>query len=210
MTEHRNHEWNEMYASRERLFSAEPDAALVELAAGLEPGRALDLGAGEGRNSLWLARSGWEVTAIDLSDVALGRLADAAARAGLTLTTVVGDIEEYLAHAARIDLVVLANLHPLPEERTRLFRLAAEALVPGGHLFLVGHHLDSLGRAGPPQAERLYTEETLRDAFPGLELLRLERRAGHIGDTAEPLVDVIAWAVRSGDPGDTASGRPAS
>ena len=70
-----NH-WNERYAGTDRLFTDKPDETLVELAADLPPGRALDVGAGEGRNSLWLARKGWSVTAIDVSAVALTRLAD--------------------------------------------------------------------------------------------------------------------------------------
>jgi SAM-dependent methyltransferase len=188
--------WNERYASAERLFSAKPDETLVELAADLTPGSALDLGAGEGRNSLWLAARGWRVTAVDLSDVALGRLAEQAAAQGLEVVTQVVDLNEFLAGGRRFDLVVLANVHPAPAERSEMLALAAAAVAPGGRLFLVGHHIDSLGKAGPPQPERLYTEHILSDAFPGLELLRLERREGRHGDRDEPVSDVVAWAAR--------------
>jgi SAM-dependent methyltransferase len=188
--------WNERYASTDRLFSAKPDETLVDLASDLPPGRALDLGAGEGRNSLWLAARGWSVSAVDLSDVALGRLAERAAAEGLAITTTVADMNEFLARGGQFDLVVLANLHPDPAERDELFARTAAALAPGGHLFLVGHHIDSLGKAGPPRPERLYTEDVLQDAFPGLEVLRIERREGRHGDRDEPVTDIIAWAVR--------------
>ncbi len=188
--------WNERYAASERLFSADPDGTLVELAGQLPPGRALDLGAGEGRNSLWLAAGGWRVTAVDLSDVALTRLVGEATERGLDVTTVVADMNEFLGRGVQFDLVVLANLHPDPGEREEMLTLAAASLAPGGHLFLVGHHVDSLGKAGPPQPERLYTEHILRTAFPDLELLRLERREGRHGDRGVPVTDVVLWAAR--------------
>lgn len=187
------HDWNRRYAGVERLFSGEPDDALVEMAGGLPPGRAVDLGAGEGRNALWLARNGWRVTAVDLSEVALGRL-DAAARAeGLAVEVVSEDMGEYLSRGERFDLVVMANIHPAPDQRAILLAAAARALAPGGHLFVVGHHPDSLGRAGPPDPDRLYTQDDLASAFPGLRVLRIERRERRRGDVAGPIVDVVAW-----------------
>lgn len=187
--------WDERYAAVERLFTTEPDPALVELAAPLRPGRAVDLGAGEGRNSLWLARRGWEVTAVDGSGVALERVRTGAAAEGLRVTTVQSDIGEFLGGAGGFELVVIANIHPDPEPRAAMLRDAAGAVGPGGHLLLVGHHLDSLGRDGPSDPARLYTVELLRDALPGLEILLLERRErSHGSDTGEPSVDVVLWA----------------
>jgi SAM-dependent methyltransferase len=191
------HSWDQRYSGSENLFPPHPDEALVGFAAGLPTGRALDLGAGEGRNSLWLARRGWKVTAVDLSAVALGRLAAAAAEEHLAVRTVVTDMKKYLARGERFDLVVMANIHPAPAERAALMEAAAAAVGPGGHLFLVGHHLASLGRAGPPDPERLYVEDDLKDAFPGLEVLCLERRSRQVGDGAAPLYDLVAWAARS-------------
>lgn len=194
---HGQQHWNERYASAPRLFNAEPDETLVELADHLPPGRAIDLGAGEGRNALWLARKKWHVTAVDLSDIALARLAAEAAEAGLDVDTVAGDIVEYLGRGDRYDLVVLAFIQWMPEERTRLLSAASAAVAPGGHLFLIGHHIASLGKGGPPQPERLYTEESLNDSFPGLKLLRLDRQERAAGDIGVPMVDIVVWAERS-------------
>ncbi len=201
MTDHHHHghdqgHWNDRYASASRLFNVEPDESLVELVQNLPPGRAVDLGAGEGRNSLWLARRNWQVTAVDLSDVALGRLDSAAAEENISVKTVVGDIVEFLNGGEQFDLVVLAYIQWMPEERAKLLAAAAAAVAASGHLLLVGHHLESLGKGGPPQPERLYTEDSLKDAFPGLELIHLERKERAAGDIGLPLVDVIVWAVR--------------
>jgi SAM-dependent methyltransferase len=196
-------DWDKRYAARSRLFHVEPDSALVELAGPLTPGAAVDLGAGEGRNSLWLAEHGWRVVAVDSSEVALGRVRETAASLGVKLETVQADMAEYLKRGERFDLVVIANIHPAPADRAALLAAASAVVQPGGHLFLVGHHLDCFGRAGPPDPERLYTAERLQDAFPGLEVARLERRerpGGHGGErrTDEPtsttLVDMIVWA----------------
>jgi SAM-dependent methyltransferase len=192
--EHQEH-WDQRYAAVGRLFSSHPDTAMVELVTPLPPGRALDLGAGEGRNSLWLARHGWTVTAVDASSVALDRVGAAAADGGLSVSPVQADIGDFLRRGDSFDLVVIANIHPSPEERAVLLRAAVGAVRPGGHLLLVGHHVDSLGRVGPLDAARLYTEEALGGALPGLRTLLLERRERTLGgDTGEPVVDVVLWA----------------
>ncbi|MGO8686831.1 MAG: methyltransferase domain-containing protein [Candidatus Dormibacteria bacterium] len=197
MTDHES--WDQRYAAVERLFSTEPDPAMVELVTPLPPGRAVDLGAGEGRNSLWLARRGWEVTAVDGSGVALARISAAAGGEGLGVATAQTDIGAYLARGETFDLVVIANIHPAAEERAALLGAAAGAVRAGGHLFLVGHHLDSLGRVGPLDPGRLYTTEALAGALPGLRTLLLERRErSHGGDTGEPLTDVVLWAEAPG------------
>jgi SAM-dependent methyltransferase len=190
-------EWDRRYESAGHLFSEHPDGELVARAKMLAPGRAVDLGAGEGRNSVWLACAGWRVTAVDFSEVAIGRLRARAEHEGLAIEAVQAEIETYLGSGKTFDLVVLANIHPDREGRGRLFLATAASVAPGGHLFVVGHHLDSLGHAGPPNEERLYSEERLAGAFPGLELLelvRLERAHGDIDD--EPVVDLVLWATR--------------
>lgn len=65
--------WNERYSSREKLFTGEPNGVLVTEVTDVPPGRALDAGCGEGADALWLARRGWLVTAVDISNVALQR-----------------------------------------------------------------------------------------------------------------------------------------
>ena len=180
------------------MFRTEPDESLVELVTPLRPGSAVDLGAGEGRNSLWLARRGWDVTAVDASAVALDRLAAVAAAEGLSIRTVVDDLvaisPESPEASDSFDLVVLAYVHPEGVGRAELLAAAAASLRPGGHLFVVGHHVSSFGVTGPPDADRLYTEDDLR-AVPGIEAISLKLRHGN-SDVTLPGADVVLWARR--------------
>lgn len=191
--------WNERYRSAPSLWSASPNAALVELASSLAPGRALDVGAGEGRNSIWLAAQGWRVTALDVSDVALGRAAERAAAAGVELRCVVGDWRAHELLPSSLELVVVSFMHPDGRERPSLLERAAAALAPGGHLFVTGVHEVDHGRRGPPDRDRLHTPERLRAALRDVaEVLRCEavsyerERAGR----RELVTDVVAVARR--------------
>ncbi len=191
-------EWDRRYASAPQVFRTEPDESLVELASPVPPARAVDLGAGEGRNSLWLARRGWNVVAVDASRVALDRLSDAAAVEGLSIITVADDLISYLAKArvagTTFDLVVLAYIHPDPSGRAELLAAAAHSLSTGGHLFVVGHHISPFGVTGPLDPARLYTEDDLR-VIPGLNIIRLVQRRGK-SDVSESSTDVVLWARR--------------
>jgi SAM-dependent methyltransferase len=193
-------EWDERYRAKPHLFRQEPDETLVELVAPLPPGTALDLGAGEGRNTLWLARRSWEVVGVDASAVALERLSSAATEEDLSVETARDDALGFLSKAAdrrrSFDLVVVAYFHPPSDDRARLLRAAGERVAPGGHLFVVAHHRDSLGRAGPPDPDRLYVEADLEPlADEGLGILRLQRRSG-VSDVTDPGVDIVFWAER--------------
>ncbi|MHB1488831.1 MAG: class I SAM-dependent methyltransferase [Acidimicrobiales bacterium] len=188
--------WDSRYT--DHPWPSEPDPALVELVAPLAPGKALDLGCGPGRNSIWLARHGWEVTGVDASAVGLAQAQQRANDAGVTIDTIQADLLAWEPPSRGFDLVVLANVHLVEPERSRLFAAASDAVAPCGHLFVVGHHLDDLGRTGPPDPERLYTEQRLRHAFPTLSVERLERHQRHVGHGEKPLTDVIVWAERVG------------
>lgn len=196
MEQHGENNWNQRYSGTDRLFSAMPNQALVELIEGITPARALDLGAGEGRNALWLASIGWQVTAVDISDVAIGRMQQFAREQGVEVSTVAGDMESYLSNCGKFDLVVMAYIQVPHESLRTLFAAASEAVVPGGHLFIVGHHIASLGKGGPSQPERLYTDDTFTDLLPNMELIVNERQERSSGDIEVPLVDAVAWAVK--------------
>lgn len=71
--------WDQRYRSRDQLFSGAPNGVLVTEVTGLPPGRALDVGCGEGADAIWLASRGWQVTAVDISRVAVERAAAQAA-----------------------------------------------------------------------------------------------------------------------------------
>lgn len=110
---------------------------LVEIASGLAPGTALDLGCGGGGDALWLARSGWRVTAVDLSATATDRLAEAAG--GLDLRAEQHDLTATFPEGS-FDLITAVYFHsPFDLPRSHVLRTAARALNPGGRLLVVDH-----------------------------------------------------------------------
>jgi SAM-dependent methyltransferase len=133
--------WNTFYAERDQIWSGKPNVVLVDEVAGLPPGRALDLGSGEGADAIWLAQQGWTVTAVDISSVALGRAAEHAKDAG------VGDRIEWQQHDlgksfpdGEFDLVSAQFLHSKTElARDSILRSAAGAVARGGVLLIEGH-----------------------------------------------------------------------
>ena len=98
-------EWDARYGVAERVWSGEPNGALVAEVDELEPGRALDVGCGEGADAVWLARRVWRVTALDVSRVALDRAERHASAAGVEVRWVLAGLVEAGLLAASFDLV---------------------------------------------------------------------------------------------------------
>ncbi|NLU72943.1 class I SAM-dependent methyltransferase [Streptomyces sp. HNM0575] len=133
--------WDEWYAERDRIWSGRPNDVLVRETEGLRPGRALDLGCGEGADAVWLAGQGWRVTAADISCVALDRAAEHAVEAGVV------DRIDWQRHDLGVsfpegafDLVSAQFLHSYGDlPREEILRRAADAVAPGGTLLIEGH-----------------------------------------------------------------------
>ena len=173
-------QWDERYSGAEFEWSVHPNQFVAQQLAGLPPGRALDLAAGEGRNSVWLAERGWSVTAVDFSRVGLDKGRRLAAARGVDpgrVDWVVADLSEYEPARTAFDLVLIAYLQVDAGLRDRVLAGAAAALIPGGTLLVVGHDLANLteGVGGPQYPEVLYTPEAITAALPGLRILRAER-----------------------------------
>ena len=136
-------EWDARYNEHdEAIWSGRPNGRLVAEVAGLTPGRALDVGCGEGADAIWLARSGWTVTAIDISDVAVSRARQAAELAGATVDWVCGDVLQAPFPARSFDL--LSMQYPaLPKAAgDAAVRALLDTVRPGGLLLAVYHDLD--------------------------------------------------------------------
>ncbi|GAB2986538.1 class I SAM-dependent methyltransferase [Nocardioides montaniterrae] len=133
--------WDERYAGSGRVWSGRPNQRLVEQAAGLVPGRALDVACGEGGDAIWLAGQGWEVTAVDISPVGLAKVREHAADAGVEVVTAVWDaLGDQPPGEATYDLVTVSFLHvPEPDFGPVYGRIAA-AVAPGGRLLVTAHH----------------------------------------------------------------------
>ncbi|HUY49996.1 MAG TPA: class I SAM-dependent methyltransferase [Streptosporangiaceae bacterium] len=159
--------WNERYLSQSSLWSGNPNGHLVSEASGLSGGRALDVGCGEGADAVWLAQRGWQVTAVDLSSVALGRAAAHAAQAGAQLAERIdwlhADLIVWDPGAARYDLVSAQYMHLPAEPREALHRRLAASVAPGGTLLIVGHHPSDMQTTmpRPPMPELFYTGDDI-------------------------------------------------
>ena len=153
--------WDERYRDTELMWSAGPNGFVEEICSGFEPGRSIDLAAGEGRNALWLADQGWDSTAVDFSAVAIDKARAIAERRGVTITTEVADLTTYVPTPGGYDLVVIAYLQLPGHQLGPILERAAAAVAPGGHLVLVNHDVDNLehGYGGPPKADVLTTPD---------------------------------------------------
>jgi len=154
----------ERYRGRpEGIWSGNPNPVLVAETADLTPGRALDVGCGEGADALWLAEAGWQVTVVDISTVALARAAKEAAARGVHVDWVHADL---LASPPAPDAFELVTAHFMqlpPAEREALYARLTAAVAPGGTLLLVGHHPSdmhtTMGR--PALHDMFFTAEQL-------------------------------------------------
>jgi SAM-dependent methyltransferase len=132
-------EWDTRYLDRERLWSGRPNGALVAEVAGVTPGRALDVGCGEGADAVWLARSGWQVTALEVSGVALHRAAGHARDAGVAVAWVHAGLVEAGLPPASFDLVSAQYPALLRTPDAAAERALLSAVATGGVLLLVHH-----------------------------------------------------------------------
>jgi SAM-dependent methyltransferase len=135
-------EWDARYSERDGArWSGRPNGRLVAEVASLAPGRALDVGCGEGADAIWLARRGWTVTAIDVSDVAVIRAQEAAERAGAVVKWVCGDALRTAFPAGSFDLVSM-QYPALPKAAGEAAMRALLGTVrPRGLLLAVYHDL---------------------------------------------------------------------
>lgn len=193
--------WDTRYAnSPDLVWTAEPNRFVVEETAELKPGRALDLAAGEGRNAIWLAERGWQVTAVDFSRVAVERGRALAGQRGVQVDWQVADLTAYQPAADRVDLVLIAYLHLPAADLAAILHRARRALRPGGTLVLVGHDLANLARGvgGPQDPTVLQTPEAVVAELDGLRVRRAEtaRRPVRVDERTVDALDTVVVATR--------------
>jgi SAM-dependent methyltransferase len=196
-------QWDERYSGAEFEWTTRPNQFVAAELAGLTPGRALDLAAGEGRNTVWLAERGWRVTAVDFSRVGLEKGRKLSAARGVDearVDWIVADLCDYEPEHGAYDLALIAYLQVSPQVRAAVLARAAAALAPGGTMFVVGHDLTNLteGVGGPHDPDVLYTPEALRAELPGLRILRADRVSRTVERDGGPAaaVDTLVRAVR--------------
>jgi SAM-dependent methyltransferase len=194
--------WEHRYAEKQQIWSGKVNLVLAEVASGLTPGRALDLGCGEGGYSLWLAGQGWEVTGVDISTTAIDRARTAAAAAGLSerLNLVAADLGTWLP-STEFNLVSACFLQsPVTLDRSGILRAAAAHIAPGGHLLVVslaapppwagglsGHEGHGMSDHGRHQIFLTPQEEVAALGLTGWEQVIVEtRRRSAVGPDGTP------------------------
>lgn len=183
--------WDDRYRSRDALWSGQPNRYLVSETDGLAPGLALDVGAGEGADAIWLAARGWQVTAIDISSVALARAAAHAAERTADVADRIewlhADLRSWHPAEGRFDLVSAQYLHLPPADRAAVFGRLASAVAPGGTLLIVGHHPSDLQTTvpRPPMPELFYTGDDIA-ALLGVDRWDIVTNAAPGRDATDP------------------------
>jgi len=181
--------WDARYASAatadSTVWSLTPNAWIAETVdgLGLQPGTAIDLACGEGRNALWLAQRGWQVTAIDFSAVALETGRTRAEQLGVEVDWERADVTDWVSPTL-VDLVVIAYLQLEAGDLADVIAAAAGSLEPGGRLVLIGHDVDNLERGvgGPQNPAVLHSVAALRAAAGDLAIERCEQVLRPVGD----------------------------
>lgn len=188
--------WDERYEAADLVWSAGPNLFLPPLVENLNPGKALDLACGEGRNAIWLANNGWDVAAVDYSPVGIDK---ARRLAGDThVEWVVGDVTTWTSQD-RFDLVVIFYLHLPAPEFAQAARRAIDALDVGGTIFGVGHAVRNAtdGYGGPPYPEILWSEERIEPLLAELNVIELGERTRAVEDVDIAAIDVVFHATRA-------------
>lgn len=167
-------DWDARYAEPGWAFGTEPNDFLREQAHHLPPrGRVLCLAEGEGRNAVWLARLGHDVTAVDLASTGLEKAQRLAAEHGVRITTVCADLAEFALEPSAWDGIVSIFAHVPVATRQRVHAVLPAALRPGGVLLLEAYRPQQLdrGTGGPPEDARMLDLSRLRAELGSLEWL---------------------------------------
>jgi 2-polyprenyl-3-methyl-5-hydroxy-6-metoxy-1,4-benzoquinol methylase len=168
--------WDQRYGGEDYAYGTEPNEFLVAMASKLPMGRVLCLGEGEGRNAVWLAGQGFDVTAVDASRVGLEKARRLAAERGVTIMTVHADLAAYDMEPEIWDGILSVFCHLPTTLRADVHRHCVAGLRSGGLMLLEAYTPRQLGHGtgGPPVAELMMDEETLRAELAGLEFLHLQ------------------------------------
>jgi 2-polyprenyl-3-methyl-5-hydroxy-6-metoxy-1,4-benzoquinol methylase len=192
-------QWDERYSTSELIWTGRANQFVEAHLADLEPGTAIDVGAGEGRNAVWLASRGWSVTAVDFSRVGLDKADQLASEHSVEVSTVCADATTWTP-AAPVDLVVLSYLQLPSDQQRTVLEHAATWLNPGGTLFVIAHDRSNVehGHGGPPSEEVCYTVDDTVDALAGLDITTAEVVERHVDtpDGTKTALDTLIIARR--------------
>jgi len=166
--------WNQRYDRPEYVYGTQPNDFLVSVAANLRHGKLLSLGEGEGRNAVYLAAHGWDVTAVDSSEVGLEKARRLAAEKGVQITTLAADLGDFQIQPNSWDAIISIFCHVPSAIRVPLHQAVVRGLKPGGVLVLEAFTPRQLemGTGGPISLDMLMTLASLRQKLAGLHFVQ--------------------------------------
>ncbi|MEJ2410076.1 MAG: methyltransferase domain-containing protein [Novosphingobium sp.] len=179
--------WDERFSEPGYAYGTEPNDFLKERVADLKRGRCLCLAEGQGRNAVWLAQQGFDVTAMDQSPAGLEKARELAESRGVTIATQVGDLVDFDLGEGVWDSIVSIFVHLPPVLRADVHGRVARALVPGGTVLLEAYTPDKFdypGFGGPPrdQLDRTFTRPMLIDDFNGLDVIHAKETVRDVNE----------------------------
>lgn len=192
--------WDERYRLAGFLYGTEPNDFLRETVERIPAGRVLMLGEGEGRNAVFLASLGYQVTAVDSSSIGLAKARQLADERGVSITTIAADLRDFRIENDVWDGIVSSFCHLPADLRKTLHRSVVQGLKPNGALVLEGFSKAQLsyGTGGPPLLDLLYDLDELRNELFSLDFahaLTREREvregSGHTGLSS--VVQILAF-----------------
>jgi SAM-dependent methyltransferase len=193
--------WNAAYAAAELVWGVEPNRFVAAHLGELPPGRALDVACGEGRNAIWLAQRGWQVTAIDFADAAVEKGRKLASAEGVTIDWLVDDATAWQPAREAFDLVVVSYLQLGPEARHDVWARLAGAVAPGGTLFVIAHDVRNVtdGAGGPRDPTVCYPADDVTRYLDGFDVAfagEVFRPVAQPDGRARDAIDCLVQATR--------------
>lgn len=180
--------WERRYSGEEYYYGVEPNEYFKQQLDKLPAGALLMLGEGEGRNSVYAAKKGWRVTAVDFSEAAKSKALSLAEKNSVQINFIVADLNDYVPQSGVYDAAGLIFIH-LPEElRIKTHTNAAASLKPGGHIILEAYDQDQLllgkDSGGPKDINLLYTLEGIYTDFHELEIIHFGKELVNLSEGA--------------------------
>ena len=168
--------WNERFATEHYIYGTEPNDFLRHHYSAIPLGKVLCLAEGEGRNAVFLAQQGYQVTAVDGSDIGLEKAQKLAAERGVNIETIHADLADFDLGSERWDGIISIFGHLPSSLRTKVYRQAVKALKPGGVLLLEGYAKEQLQyqTGGPRDEDLLLSIAALQQELDGLNFNHLE------------------------------------
>ncbi len=176
--------WNERYSAEEFVYGINPNEFFKETINQIQSGKLLLLGEGEGRNAIYAAKQGWDVTAVDWSESAKLKALKLARKENVLINYIVKSLEDFEPENDTFDAIGLIFLHLIPEAREEIHKKAINALRENGILILIAFDKEQLGNnsGGPKDESLLYSLDEIVEDFIELDFKHLSKEIVNLNE----------------------------